>query len=85
METNKPSIVLIEWADASGEEPGWITLEELEDEGEVLVQTVGFLIPSDEPGGKKDHVTVMQTFHDGDAIHVFHIPCGMVRSMKVLC
>lgn len=84
MEKNELTIVLIKWADASGEEPGWLSLEELEDDGEVLVSTVGFLIPADEPGGKQDHVSVMQSYHEGEAIHVFRIPVGMVRSMSVL-
>ena len=84
MEKNELTIVLIKWADASGEEPGWLALDELEDDGEVLVSTVGFLIPADEPGGKQDHVTVMQSYHEGEAIHIFHVPVGMVRSMSVL-
>lgn len=77
-------IVLIKWADAQGEEPGWLSLEELEDDGEVIVSTVGFLIPADEAGGKHDHVSVMQSYHGGEAIHVFRIPVGMVRSMSVM-
>jgi hypothetical protein len=78
------NIVLVEWADACGEEPGWLSLEDLEDDGEVVVSTVGFLIPADDPGGKHNHVTVMQSYHDGEAIHVFHIPVGMVRKMTVV-
>jgi len=78
MKTEYP-IALIVWADATGEEPGWLTLDSLEDEGETLVHTVGFLVPADEPGGKKDHVTIVQSYHDGDVIHVFRIPVGMVR------
>lgn len=77
-------IVLIKWADACGEEPGWIALDALEDDGETIVTTVGFLIPADDPGGKQNHVTVMQSHHEGEAIHVFHIPVGMVRSMSVM-
>jgi len=71
-------------ADAQGEEPGWLSLEDLEDDGEVIVSTVGFLIPADEAGGKHDHVSVMQSYHGGEAIHVFRIPVGMVRSMSVM-
>lgn len=77
-------IVLIVWADATGEEPGWLSLDSLEDEGETLVHSVGFLIPADEPGGKKDHVTLVQSYHDGDVIHVFRIPAGMVRQTIVV-
>lgn len=84
METNEYSVVLVKWADACGEEPGWLSLDSLEDEGEVIVHSVGFLIPPDEAGGKKDHVTLMQSYHDGEGIHLFRIPAGMVRSMSVV-
>ncbi len=83
MKTEYP-IVLIEWADACGGDPGWLTLEEIEDDGETLVQSVGFLVPPDEPGGKKDHITLLQTFHEGDGINLFHIPVGMVRKTILL-
>lgn len=81
METNDYSIVLVKWADAHGEEPGWLELESIEDDGETIVHSVGFLVPPDEPGGKKDHVTLMQSHHGGEGIHLFRIPVGMVRSM----
>lgn len=84
METSDYTIVLVKWADACGEEPGWLSLDALEDTGEVIVQSVGFLIPKDEPGFKQDHVTLMQSYHDGEGIHIFRIPVGMVRSMTVV-
>ena len=83
MKTEYP-IVLIEWADACGGDAGWLTLETIEDDGETLVHSVGFLIPSEDPGGKKDHVTLLQTYHDGEGINLFYIPCGMVRKTVVL-
>ena len=77
-------IVLVCWADAHLSEGGWITLSEYKDDGEVMVSSVGFLVPVGEAGSKKDHVTLWQTFADGDVIHAMHIPVAMVRSMKVL-
>ena len=84
MEKTEYPIVLVRWADACGEEPGWLSLDTLEDDGEVIVNSVGFLIPQDEPGSKQDHITLMQSFHDGEGIHIFRIPAGMVRSMSVI-
>lgn len=83
METEYP-IVLIEWADACGGDAGWLALEEVEDDGETLVHSVGFLIPSDGPGGKKDHVTLLQTYHGGEGINLFYIPSLMVRKTILL-
>jgi hypothetical protein len=83
MSTDYP-IVLVEWADACGGDPGWLNLEEVEDDGETLVHSVGFLIPFDEPGGKRDHVTLLQTYHGGDGINLFYIPTGMVRKTIIL-
>lgn len=77
-------IVLVEWADAHLSESGWITLAEYEDEGEVMVESVGFLVPVGEAGSKKDHVTLWQTMSEGDVIHAMHIPVAMVRKMKIL-
>lgn len=83
MQTEYP-VALIEWADACGGDPGWLTLEEVEDDGETLVQSVGFLVPADDPGGKKDHVTLLQTYHGGDGINLFYIPVQMVRKTILL-
>jgi hypothetical protein len=84
MEKNEYPVVLVCWADAHTGESGWQTLETYEDDGEVIVETVGFLVPADEPGGKKDHVTVWQSYHGGEGINPFHIPVGMIRTMKTI-
>ena len=80
----KFSIVLIRWADAHMGDAGWLDLDEYEDDGESIVETVGFLIPVGEAGSKKDHVTLWQTISDDQGIHAMHIPIGMVREVKVL-
>lgn len=77
-------IVLVEWADAHQNDPGWLDLEEIEDDGECIIRTVGFLVPADEPGGKAGHVTVMQSFNQGDVIGLFHIPVAMTRTVRVV-
>ena len=84
MEKNNYPVVFIQWADAHAGEGGWQELESYEDEGEVIVETVGFMVPADSPGGKKDHVTVWQSYHEGEGIHPFHIPSSMVRSLKII-
>lgn len=78
------SIVLVEWADAHCSDGGWLDLDEYKDDGEVIVSTVGFLIPVGEDGSKDGHVTVWQSIADEDAIHGFHIPVAMVRKLTVL-
>ena len=81
-----PDVVLVKWADAhDGGVHGWTSLDDYVDDGECIINTVGFLIPSDQPGGKKDHVSIWQTIAGDDAIHPFHIPVGMVRNLTVLC
>ena len=79
-----PTLVYVQWADAHTSEGGWLDLEDYEDEGECLVETVGYMIPVGEPGSKKDHVSVWQTLCDGEGIHGFHIPIGMVRTIKTI-
>lgn len=76
--------VLVIWADAHGGEGGWLSLDDYEDDGECLAHTCGFLIPADQPGGKKDHINLWQTICDGEGIHPFHIPAAWVRSVTVL-
>jgi hypothetical protein len=78
------SVVLVEWADAHCSEGGWIDLDEYKDEGEVIISTVGFLVPVGDDGSKDGHVSVWQSLADGDGIHGFHIPVAMVRRITVL-
>lgn len=76
----KATVVLVEWLDAHAASDGWCDTEELGPEG-CLVRTVGFLLPDAKP----DHVSVAQSLaEDEDLYHVFCIPVGMVRSMRVV-
>ena len=85
-ELNPPAypMALVYWADACGGDPGWISLDEVEDDGETMVQTVGFLLAQDDAGGKPNHVTLLQSFHDGEGINLFYIPVAMVRKIILL-
>lgn len=77
------NVVLVRWADAHAGVEHWHALSDLEDDGEYIVQTVGWLIPADE-GGKNGHVTLAQSWTmDEQVDHVIHIPVAMVRSMSV--
>ena len=78
------SLVLVRWADAHSGIGHWHELEETaEDDTEYLVQSVGWLIPTDK-GGKQGHVTLAQSLTPDDMVdHILHIPKGMVRKMTV--
>jgi hypothetical protein len=78
------TIVLVEWADAHTGDPGWLTMDDYQDDGEAMVSTVGFLVPVGDPGSKKDHVTVWQTISEGDGIAPMHIPAAMVRRLSIV-
>lgn len=78
------AIVLVVWADAHTGEHGWMSNELGEDDQEeVLVQSVGFLVPANR-GGKRRHITLWQSLCEDEGIALFHIPADMVRSLKVL-
>lgn len=85
MSDGKRLLVHVRWADAWADgDPGWRHLEEIEDEGEYLVDTVGWLLHVGD-GGQTGHVTVAQSIGErDDAVdHVINIPLGMVRTISV--
>ena len=82
VEADDLAIVLVIWADAHCDDAGWISTE-LDSEDEILVHSVGFLVPSGE-GGKPKHVTLWQSLCEDEGISRFHIPVDMVRTLKVL-
>lgn len=79
----KRQIVIVEWADAHAGSINWISIDELDKEGEVIICSAGFLLPI-EQGGREKHVTLVQSFDDTHVDHVLHIPVDMVRSMKTV-
>ncbi len=76
------SIVLVEWADAHQATDSWTSIEDLDDDGERMIHTVGFLLPVDE-GGKDAHVTIAQSLDLAQEMvdNVLHIPVAMIRKM----
>lgn len=80
----KLDLVLVVWADAHSDSAGWTGFKDIEDEGEYLVSSVGWVLKP-EHGGKAKHLTICQSYTpDEDVDHVLHIPNGMVRSVKHL-
>jgi len=80
----KYPVALVYWADACGGDAGWLDLESVEDDGETLVQSTGFLVPTGDAGAKEEHITLLQSYHDGEGINLFYIPVGMVRKIILL-
>ena len=78
------TVVYVQWADTHMSDGGWINLTDYEDDGECLVDTIGFLVPLGEPGSKDKHITVWQTICKEEGIHAIHIPVAMVRDMKAI-
>lgn len=78
------SMVHVTWADTHLSDGGWLDLSEYEDDGECIVNSLGYLIPVGDAGSKDKHVTLWQTLCDGEGIHAIHIPVGMVRQIKIL-
>lgn len=77
-------VVVVEWADAHAGEGGWLDMGDYQDTGEYVITSVGFEVPEGRRGAKKGHLTLWQTISDGDGIHPFHIPSGMVRKIYYL-
>lgn len=76
--------VLITWADAHAHEGSWVYINDIEDTGEYLVTSVGWLLPPGE-GGFSNHASIAQSHGPDNAIdHIIHIPTGMIRSVQYL-
>lgn len=76
----KRTVTLVEWADAHGATDSWTPISDLETDGEVVIFSVGFLLPVEE-GGRNLHVTLVQSFDDDHVDNVLNIPVGMVRKI----
>ena len=73
---------LVIWADAHSDSTGWTGKREFHEEGEYLVHSIGWLIPTTD-GGKEGHITLCQSYTpDEDVDHVLFIPQGMVRKIS---
>lgn len=74
-------MVAITWADAHADCAQWTGIEEIEDDGEFLVRSVGLLLV----GAKRGYVSIAQSLDPNDTVDsVLHIPKGMVRRVEAL-
>jgi hypothetical protein len=77
------TLLLIEWADAHDGTETWTAIEDLSDDGEVIITSIGIKLDEDN-GGKKGHVALAQSI-DGDHVdNVLYVPVGMIRKMTAL-
>jgi hypothetical protein len=77
------TLLLVEWADAHDGTETWTAIDDLIDDGEVIITSVGIQLDED-AGGKKGHVCLAQSI-DGDHVdNVLYVPVGMIRKMTVL-
>jgi hypothetical protein len=72
--------VLVIWHDAHAGSGTWEHLRDLEDDGNYVVRSVGFLI--DKKHGKKKHVSITQSLSEVECVDsVLHIPVAMVQQI----
>jgi len=78
-------MVLVKWADAHAYEGGaWVYAQDIEDTGEYIVQSLGWMLTEDN-GAFKEQISIAQSWGADDAIdHIINIPKGMVRSIQFL-
>lgn len=76
-------LLLVEWADAHDGTETWTAIDDLADDGEVIITSVGIQLDEDN-GGKKGHIALAQSI-DGDHVdNVLYVPVGMIRKMTFL-
>lgn len=75
-----PTFVLLEWADAHDGTTTWTAIEDLVDDGEVIITSIGIRLEENE-GGKKGHVALAQSIDGDHADNVLYVPVGMIRKM----
>lgn len=73
--------VLVIWHDAHAACQGWEYLDDLEDDGDYVVKSIGYLIDS-KKYGKKKHISIAQSFSEQDCVDsILHIPKAMVQKI----
>lgn len=76
--------VIVTWADAHAHEGSWTYVDDMEDTGDYIVTSVGWLMPPGQ-GGFANHATICQSHGADNAVdHIIHIPTGMIRSIQYL-
>ena len=75
--------LLVEWADAHDGTETWTAIDDLTDDGEVIVTSIGIRL-EDHRGGKAGHVALAQSIDGEHVDNVLYIPLGMVRKVTEL-
>jgi hypothetical protein len=74
-------MVLVTWHDAHAGSENWVHVDDLDDDGAYVVQSVGWLME----GMKRGHVTISQSSTQcGHVDAVLHVPLKMVKSVQLL-
>lgn len=82
--TTKIEIVAVVWRDAHAANEGWAWFDVPNDDGDLIVTSVGLLLPKGH-GRKRGHVSIAQSVTDHRAIDsLLHVPKGMVISVTRL-
>lgn len=75
---------LVEWADAHTAPHEWVHIEDVAEDGEYIVRSIGWVLPPNK-GGKEHHITLCQSWTPEDMVdHIVHIPVAMVRTVANL-
>jgi hypothetical protein len=73
--------VLVIWHDAHAGSGTWEHLRDLEDDGNYVVRSIGYLIDG-KKHGKKKHISIAQSLSEADCVDsVLHIPVAMVQQV----
>ena len=74
-------LVLVIWHDAHAGSGSWEYLNDLEDDGDYVVKSVGYLIDA-KKYGKKKHTSIAQSLSEVDCLDsILHIPNAMVQKI----
>jgi hypothetical protein len=76
-------LLLVEWADAHDGTETWTAIEDLADDGEVIITSIGIQL-DEEHGGKKGHIALAQSIDEDHVDNVLYVPLGMVRKITAL-
>ena len=74
----------VEWADAFATSSTWQFADEIDDTGEHLVRSSGWLLMPGS-GGQSGHISLAQSVGPEQSVdHIINIPIGMIRKIHRL-
>jgi len=78
------TLAIVSWHDTHSDQPGWLSIGELE-QTPAVVHSVGWILRT-EDGGNPDHVTLYQSRIEAtdEVDSVVHIPVAMVQHVKLI-